>query len=97
MRYVPSRFHLSHVERCRRGIHPGDGHALAGRPAGEGARSAADVQQAARPELGRYRQVVIEIAATPLHQVVDRREPRLTEEGIRHETILHPPLGSLKP
>ena len=77
-----------HVERRRRGIHPGDVQALAGRPAGEGARTAADVQQAARPELGRYRQVVIEIAAFPLNQVIDRRQPRLTEEGIRHAPIV---------
>jgi hypothetical protein len=81
-----------HVERRRRGIHPGDVHALAGRQAGEGARTAADVQQAAGPELGRYRQVVIEIAAFAFYQVIDRRQPRLTEDGI-HGTILHPSPG----
>jgi len=82
-----------HVERGRRGIHPGDVQAPAGRPAGEDARAAADVQQAARPELDRYRQVVVEVAPSfPLDQVVDRRQPRLTEEGI-HKTILPPAPG----
>ena len=58
-----------YVERRPRGIHPGDVHALAGRPAGEGAGTAADVQQAAGPELGRYRQVVIEVPPPfSLHQ-----------------------------
>jgi hypothetical protein len=60
------------------------------------ASAAADVQQAARPELGRDRQVVVEVAPSfPLDQVVDRRQPRLTEEGI-HETIVPRPLGSLE-
>jgi hypothetical protein len=90
---VRSRLGPRHVERRRRGIHPGDVHALVRSPAGEGARTAADVQQAAGPEFGRYRQVVIEIAAFGFDQVIDRRQPRLTEEGIRHGTILPPSPG----
>ena len=40
---------------------------------------------------------MVEVAPSfPLHQVVDRRQPWLTEEGIRHETIVHPALGSLE-
>ena len=61
--------------------------------AGEGSRHPAERPAGwAGPELARYRQVVIEIAAFAFHQVIDRRQPRLTEDGI-HGTILHPSPG----
>jgi hypothetical protein len=60
-----------YVQRRRGRVDPGHFDAAVGKQAGQRAGAAADVEHAAGTQLVSDRQVVIEVAALPLHEVVD--------------------------
>jgi hypothetical protein len=77
-----------YVQRRRRRVNPDHLDAAIGKQAGERAGAAADIEHAAGTELGGDRQVMIEVAALPLHGVVDLGEALRGENGVRHIRIL---------
>ena len=79
-----ARLAPGYVERCRGRIQPDDLKAALGQHGRPVTRTAADIKHAARAELSGDRQVMGQVNAVPLPQVVDPGKPRVREDGILH-------------
>jgi hypothetical protein len=82
------RFAAGHLERRRRRVDPDDVLPFGSELACERARAAANVEHDMRTELIHQSGVCRQIGPTGVDGVVDRSEPRLLEDRIRHSTSL---------
>ena len=90
-----------HVDRRGAGSTPVDVEPPCGQQHRERAGAAAEVEDGPRAELRRDGGVRVEVAAVGVERVVDRREPAVGEETVRHRGIqappIRPPLGAETP
>ena len=81
---TPGMAAQGHIKRGARRVHANDIDATACEKAGEGARAAPDIEDAAGPELLGDRRVHHEVMAVGIKEIVDPGQPRLLKQRISH-------------